>query len=63
MIYKLYSALKDTREGKDNLPLKEEYANRIKSKISLEEIEKMSGNEVKEAVIDYLKSIFNMEDI
>ena len=57
MTYKLYSALKDTREGKDNSPLKEEYANRIKSKISLEEIEKMSGNEVKEAVIDYLKSI------
>ena len=57
MIYKLYSALKDTREGKDNSLLKEEYANRIKSKISLEEIEKMSGNEVKEAVLSYLKSI------
>ncbi len=53
----LYSVLKDTREGKDNLPLDKNYVDRIKSKISITDIESMSGSEVKEAVISYLNSI------
>lgn len=54
---KLYSALKDTREGKDNLPLDKNYSDRIKSRISIEDIENMSSSEVKVAVITYLDSI------
>lgn len=54
---KLYSVLKETREGRDNLPLDKEYKNRINSKISISDIENMSGSDVKEAVISYLNSI------
>lgn len=53
----LYSVFKDTREGKDNLPLDKIYAERIKSKISIADIENMRDSEVKEAVINYLDSI------
>lgn len=53
----LYSVLKDTREGKDNTPLDRKYSDRIKSKISIKDIENMSGEDVKETVINYLESI------
>lgn len=53
----LYSILKETREGKGNIPLNEEYANRINSRISIKDIEKMELSEVKEAVISYLEVI------
>lgn len=54
----LYSVLKMTREGKDNAPIDDMwYMEQIQSLISIHDIEKMSSNDVKTAVINYLNAV------
>ena len=59
--WNLYSVLKLTREGMETKPLKYEYKQRIKEELTIRDIENMDGEEVKEAVIEYLQGIVFIE--
>ena len=59
--WNLDSVLKLTREGMETKPLNYEYRERIKEELSIRDIENMDGEEVKEAVIEYLQGIAFME--
>jgi hypothetical protein len=54
---KLYAALKLTRQD-NNIPLTiESHIQKINSLITIEDIENMKSDDVKEAVINYLQAI------
>lgn len=54
----LYSVLKMAREGKDNEELKDMYYRKmIAEKITKSDIEKMSKEDLQEAIINYLEVI------
>lgn len=54
---KLYAALKLTRQ-EDNIPLTiESHIQKINSLITIEDIENMRSDDVKEAVINYLQAV------